>query len=162
VTIDPAVGGTVRESGPPAVVGVGIDLVELDRFTGVLERRARFVERVFTAGERDVRGRRGGSRVRGLAARFAAKEAVMKALGAGIGQIRFADVEITRAAGGAPSVVLHGSAAAHAAAMGVTAWHLSMTHTDRTAAAVAVASSGGGRATRAEGGGPVPTARAVR
>ncbi len=149
--------GAQREDGRPAgrnpaatggvvggVVGVGLDLVEIDRFAAVLERRSRLLDRVFTPAERGAPvARRGTARVAGLAGRFAAKEAVMKALGAGIGQVRFADVEITRPGGGAPSVVLHGSAAARASAIGVTGWHVSITHTQRTAAAVAVASARG-------------------
>ncbi len=135
--------GAPPSAPAPGVVGVGIDLVELDRFARVLERRSRFVDRIFTAAERDGLAGRRGARVPGLAGRFAAKEAVMKALGAGIGRLRFADVEIGRVEGGAPAVVLHGAAAARATAIGVTGWHVSITHTGRTAAAVAVASSGG-------------------
>lgn len=131
---------------PGAVVGVGVDLVEIDRFAGVLARRARFADRVFTPSERDAAGARPASRVPRLAGRFAAKEAVMKALGAGITDLRLADIEIGRAPGGAPVVTLHGTAAARAADRGVAGWHLSITHTARTAAAVAVASAGSGPA----------------
>ena len=77
--------------------------------------------------------------VPGLAARFAAKEAVMKALGVGIGAVALREVEVRRDVAGAPEVVLHGRAAALAAARGVTGWRLSLSHTAGSAMAVALA-----------------------
>ena len=77
--------------------------------------------------------------MKSLAARFGAKEAAMKALGAGLGAFRFREVEVVRAESGAPSLALHGAAAALAAERGVTAWQLSLTHTDSTAMAVVLA-----------------------
>ena len=74
-----------------------------------------------------------------LAARFAAKEAVMKALGHGMSSMGFAEIEVVRDESGAPSIVLARSAAEVAAAVGVSQWHLSLTHTDALAQAVAVA-----------------------
>jgi len=75
-----------------------------------------------------------------LAVRFGAKEAVMKALGAGLGAFAFRDVEVVRDDdSGAPSLALHGAAAARATARGVLAWHVSLTHTDTTAMAVVLA-----------------------
>ena len=74
-----------------------------------------------------------------LAARFAAKEAVLKALGVGIGSAAFRDVEVVRAESGEPHLVLTGSAAALAHARGVTRWHVSLTHTDTVAVASVVA-----------------------
>src|SRR5207244_1946900 len=68
-----------------------------------------------------------------LAARFGAKEAVMKALGVGLGAFKLRDVEVMRKRGGAPVVALHGKAAVLADERGVTAWHLSLTHTDSMA-----------------------------
>ncbi len=74
-----------------------------------------------------------------LAARFAAKEATMKALGVGLGAFSFHDVEVVREPSGAPRLRVSGAAAALAAERGVTVLHLSITHTDRTAEAVVAA-----------------------
>jgi len=122
----------------PAVIGLGLDAVDLDRFRRVLARRPGMLGRVFTAAERaDVSGR--ADPVPGLAARFAAKEAAMKALGVGLGAIGFADVEVVRGPGGAPVLRASGRAAELAGARGVTAWHVSLTHTDTVAVASVVA-----------------------
>ena len=97
--------------------------------------KERFLGRIFTGLE--VAFCRG--RASELAARFAAKEAVMKALGVGLGAFGFHDVEVVNAPSGKPGLVLRGKAAALAADRGVRGWELSLTHTDRTAHAVAVA-----------------------
>jgi len=120
------------------VVGVGIDAVDVDRFRVVLGRRRGFAERVFTAAERaEASARR--DPVPGLAARFAAKEAVMKSLSVGLGAFDFADVEVVRGEGGAPALTVTGRAAALAAERAVGGWHISLTHTATTAMAIAVA-----------------------
>lgn len=120
------------------MVGVGIDAVEVERFRLVLARRPRLAERVFTAAERaEAAGRH--DPVPGLAARFAAKEAVMKSLSVGLGAFDFVDVEVTRLPGGAPGLVVRGRAATLAGERAVAGWHLSLTHTAATAMAVAVA-----------------------
>ena len=75
----------------------------------------------------------------GLAARFAAKEAVMKSLSVGLGAFDFADVEVVRGEGGAPALTVTGRAAGLAAARSVGGWHVSLTHTAVTAMAVALA-----------------------
>lgn len=95
-------------------------------------------DRLFTDDERayGARARDGAPR---LAVRFAAKEAVMKALGVGVGAFAFRDVEVISAPSGQPSLVLRGQAAALADEQGVARWHLSLTHTDDSAHAVAVA-----------------------
>ena len=121
------------------IVGIGIDAVEIERVADLL---ARFEEagrgRVFTAVELSLAGD-GRRRAETLAARFAAKEATMKALGAGIGQgVEFNEIELLRDANGAPRVALRGGAAARAAAAGVTRVHVSMTHTATTATAIVV------------------------
>jgi len=95
-------------------------------------------ERLFTAGERAY-GERHRDPAPRLAARFAAKEAVMKALGVGLGDFGFHDVEVVAAPSGAPSLVLRGSAAAIARSAGVSSWRVSLTHTSLVAQAVAVA-----------------------
>jgi holo-[acyl-carrier protein] synthase len=119
-----------------STVGVGIDLVDVDRFAGVLARRPRLAARLFTAAERaDARG------AASLAARFAAKEATWKSLGRGLGATRFHDVEVRTTPSGAPQLVLTGRAAALARDARVAHWHVSLTHTDTCAAAVVVADS---------------------
>ncbi|HUQ39653.1 MAG TPA: holo-ACP synthase [Acidimicrobiales bacterium] len=121
------------------VLGVGLDAVDVARFRTVLERRPRLAERVFTEAERAY-GDRFGDPAPRLAARFAAKEAVMKALGVGLGAFAFHDVEVVRAESGAPSLQIGGAAAALAESLGVTSLHLSLTHTDVVAEAVVIAS----------------------
>lgn len=120
------------------LVGIGIDSVDLPRFAAVLQRRPSIAGRMFTAGEQDLVGH-AANPVPSLAARFAVKEAVMKALGVGIGSIDWTDVEVLRRESGAPSVSLTGRAAALADSMGVTGWQVSITHTDTVASAVVAA-----------------------
>jgi holo-[acyl-carrier protein] synthase len=120
------------------VAGVGIDAVDLPRFRAVLERRPGIVDRIFTPGEREYASSATDPAPR-LAARFAAKEAVLKALGVGIGAADFRDIEVVRGEGGAPRLALVGRAGALARAMGVTRWHMSLTHTDTVALASVVA-----------------------
>jgi holo-[acyl-carrier protein] synthase len=115
------------------VSGVGIDLLEIERFERALERRPRLAERVFTDAERAYAASRARPGMH-LAARFCAKEAVAKALGMTAWSWR--DVEVV-ATDGAPLVTLTGSVAARAAELGVTAT-VSLTHTDTTAGAVAL------------------------
>jgi holo-[acyl-carrier protein] synthase len=121
-----------------SVIGVGIDAVDVDRFRRTLARTPRLADRLFTAGERAYASRRNDPTER-LAARFAAKEAVMKALGVGIGAFAFNDVEIERASSGAPSLVLRGTAGALAADRGVREWKVSLSHTAHIAEAVVIA-----------------------
>jgi holo-[acyl-carrier protein] synthase len=118
--------------------GLGTDLVEVERFRLALARRVTLSDRLFTAGEQEYAYGQHDP-VKSLAARFGAKEAAMKALGAGLGAFRFREVEVVREESGAPSLALHGAAAALAAERGVTAWQLSLTHTDATAMAVVLA-----------------------
>ena len=120
-----------------ALRGIGIDAVEVDRFRQVINRTPGVVRRLFTEGEQAAARRRDPAQR--LAARFAAKEAVMKALGVGLGAFAFHDVEVVNAPSGKPSLVLRGKAAALAHDQGVRGWELSLTHTHRTAHAVAVA-----------------------
>jgi holo-[acyl-carrier protein] synthase len=116
------------------MIGIGIDAVEIGRFGRLLDRRPAMLERLFTTGERTV-----GSGVAGLAARFAAKEAAMKALGVGLGAFRFHDVEVVRLDSGAPELRVTGAAETLAAARGVRGWKVSLTHTSLVAEAVVVA-----------------------
>jgi holo-[acyl-carrier protein] synthase len=126
-----------------AIVGVGVDAVDVVRFRQVLNRRPHLAARCFTESERaDATG--SADAAQSLAARFAAKEAVMKALGTGIGGFAFTDVEVCRTTGrgatrNAPYLRLHGTAAELAGAQGAGAFHLSLTHTDGVAIAFVVA-----------------------
>ena len=120
------------------VIGVGIDAVDVDRYRRVLERTPGIAARTFTEGELGY-ARLVADPTQRLAARFAAKEAAMKALGVGLGACRLHDLEVVRAEGGAPALVLHGAATALAAALGVDRLLLSMTHTDLTAQAIVLA-----------------------
>lgn len=120
--------------------GHGLDLIETRRIGDVLDRHGeRFLDRVFTAAERE--GSTGlRRRVEHLAGRFAAKEAVAKALGTGVSDgMSWTEIEIVAQASGQPSVRLHGRAAAVAVRAGITSWSLSITHTSDHAAASAIA-----------------------
>jgi len=125
-----------------AIVGTGVDLVEVARVRAAIEHPqtgARFVARVFTDGERAYADARGVGRFESYAARFAAKEATMKALGVGWGaDATWLDVEVVRR-DGRPAIVLTGRAAATAAAAGVARLHLSLTHTATHALAHVIA-----------------------
>ena len=124
------------------LVGVGIDLVDVDRLAAVMRRRPGLAERVFTDRERATTAT--GTRVNErLAARFAAKEATMKALGVGLGAFALRDVEVIVSDAGTPSLVLAGGALAVAEGRGAGTLHLSITHTAGSAAAVVVAESVG-------------------
>ena len=123
------------------VSGIGIDAVDVPRFRRVLERRPTIVERVFTPGELAY-AEASNDPAPHLAVRFAAKEAVLKVLGVGIGALHWRDMEVVRAEGGAPGLSLTGGAAALSAARGVTRWHLSMSHTENVAVASVVAEGG--------------------
>jgi holo-[acyl-carrier protein] synthase len=120
------------------VLGVGTDLVDLDRFRLVLERTPSIVDRLFTEDEQRYADARSDPTER-YGARFAAKEAVLKAMGLGLGSVGFREIEVVRAESGAPSVVLHGRAATAARARGVGHWLLSMSHTATVAHAIAMA-----------------------
>jgi holo-[acyl-carrier protein] synthase len=125
-------------SAVSAVLGVGIDLCEVDRMRRVLARTPGFAGRVFTEDEQAYcRQRR--DPVERFAARFAAKEAVMKAMGVGLGACAFREVEVVRAESGAPSLALHSAAAELAAARGITGWHMSLSHTATVAEALVIA-----------------------
>ena len=114
-----------------AVVGVGVDVVDITRFTESLHRTPRLSERLFTAAERKLPPP-------SLAARFAAKEAVAKALGAPIG-LAWHDAEILRGDNGAPQLTVTGTVAAAADRLGVRSWHLSLSHDGGMAVAMVVA-----------------------
>ena len=130
-----------------AILGTGVDVAEVARLQAALEdpqTGARFKTRVFTAGEQRYCEKRGVARYQSYAARFAAKEAVMKALGHGWGRhVGWLDVEVVREPDGRPTIQLHGKAAATAAAAGIARLHLALTHTRELAVAQIVAERDG-------------------
>ena len=119
------------------VVGVGVDVVDIDRFVAALARRPRLAERCFTPAEAAYCQSRKFP-PQHFAARFAAKEAVGKALG--IGMTRWCEVEVVRGRG-APTIALHGRYAQRAADLGVGNIHISLTHGLASAIAFAIAES---------------------
>jgi holo-[acyl-carrier protein] synthase len=120
------------------VLGIGTDLVDLTRFRQVLHRTPTIVDRLFTAGEQAYASERRDP-TEPLGARFAAKEAVLKAMGLGLGAVAFREIEVVRASSGAPSLVLHGGAAELADERGVDRWLLTLSHTDHLAQAFVLA-----------------------
>jgi phosphopantetheine--protein transferase-like protein len=127
-----------RHSAVSAVVGAGVDLCEVDRMRRVLARTPGFAARVFTDDEQAYCRERRDPTER-FAARFAAKEAVLKAMGVGLGACAFREIEVVRAESGAPSLALHGAAAELAAARGIARWHVSLSHTSTVAEALVIA-----------------------
>jgi holo-[acyl-carrier protein] synthase len=121
------------------IVGVGVDLVEVARLATALDTWGeRLAQRLFTAAEA-VYCREQRQAARAFAARFAAKEAFLKALGTGLSHgIRWTEVEVTRAEGGRPALALAGAARAEAAGRGTRTAHLSLAHDRDYAVAVVV------------------------
>ena len=119
------------------IVSVGIDVVLVERFARALERTPLLVDRLFTDGERLTRSGNPRS-AESLAARFAAKEAVAKALGAPVG-MRWHDCEIVSDPDGRPWLTVSGTVAAVAAERGINRWHLSLSHDGGIASAMVVA-----------------------
>jgi holo-[acyl-carrier protein] synthase len=113
------------------ILGVGVDVVDVARFQAILARRPALLERLFTPDERTLAPA-------SLAARFAAKESVAKALGAPAG-LAWQDCEVVSAASGRPSLVLRGTVAAAAASLGIEHWHVSLSHDAGIASALVVA-----------------------
>lgn len=121
------------------IVGVGIDVAEIERFARSLERTPGLADRLFTPAELSLPGggRRGAA---SLAARFAAKEALAKALGAP-GGLRWTDAEVRTEENGRPRLAVSGTVAALASELGVRHWHVSLSHDGGVASAVVVAES---------------------
>ena len=112
------------------IVGIGVDVCEVDRFAAALDRTLRLRDRLFAPAERDLP-------IASLAARFAAKEAVAKALHTP-GTLRWHDCVVERIPGGPPTLRVTGTVAARAVELGVTRWHLSLSHDAGIAAALVV------------------------
>jgi holo-[acyl-carrier protein] synthase len=113
------------------IVGIGVDIVDLERFGLSIERTPHLGERLFTSFER-------AARPESLAAAFAAKEAVAKALGAP-GNLEWHDVEVRHDDSGRPYLLVTGTVAAAAAARGILRWHVSLSHDGGAAVAMVVA-----------------------
>lgn len=121
------------------VKGVGIDLIRIKRIAGVYRRRPkRFLKKIFTPQEIEIIMKKGNP-LPSIAARFAAKEAVAKALGCGIGVIRWCEMEILPGKRGKPQVFLKGSAARWAENSGIKGVEVSMSHDGSYAIAKAIA-----------------------
>ncbi len=123
------------------IVGHGIDIVEIAKFKATLSKsKNQFESRCFTALESQIADEAGVNRVLCLAGRFAAKEAVLKALGTGWSQgIAWKDVEIERLPTGSPSVVLYAKAKEIANQLGIAGWFVSISHEESYAIASAIA-----------------------
>ena len=118
-------------------VEVGVDVIEIHRVQRVLDRHGqRFLTRIYTARERE----RYGGRTQELAARFAAKEATMKALGTGVRGVRWRDIEVLPNRRGKPIIVLHETAKRRAELLGLVYWSVSLTHSRGDAMAIVIAS----------------------
>jgi holo-[acyl-carrier protein] synthase len=113
------------------ILGIGVDVVDIARLETALERTPGLRDRLFTEAEK-------GLPVRSLAARFAAKEAIAKSLGAP-GNLRWHDVTVHRTVGGPPRIDASGTVAARAAELGVRTWHITISHDAGIASAMVIA-----------------------
>jgi holo-[acyl-carrier protein] synthase len=114
----------------------GVDLIEISRVQKVVSRHGKhYLERVYTPAELELCGKRAES----LAGRYAAKEAVAKALGCGIGDVEWKEIEVLGDEQRAPVLYLHGKAAQKAVELGLTTWSVSLSHSQSHAVAVVVA-----------------------
>jgi holo-[acyl-carrier protein] synthase len=129
------------------IISSGVDLAEVDRIEAALEdprTGRRFRQRVFTEKEIAYCEKKQRGKYESYAGRFAAKEAVMKALGSGWGaKVRWLDIEVVRARSGKPEIVLHDRTAQLAAELGIRRWTLSITHTKGHGLAFVIAQDDG-------------------
>lgn len=117
-------------------LATGVDLIEVGRIESAIQRYGeRFLRRIFTSRELSITH----SRAESLAARFAGKEAVAKALGVGIGEVSWLDVEVLSSSSKQPELHLHGNAAQIAADLGLTRWAISLSHSQEFAIAIVTA-----------------------
>ena len=125
------------------IIAIGVDLAEVGRIKSALENPAtgtRFRNRVYTEGEQRYCESRRAGKYQSYAARFAAKEAAMKALGRGWGPyVGWLDVEVMRRRGSRPEIILHGKAKEYAVSLGIIRFHLALTHTNTLAEAQVIA-----------------------
>jgi holo-[acyl-carrier protein] synthase len=114
----------------------GVDIIEIDRLAQISPGiRERFINRVYTESEKVICGDNNAC----FAGRFAAKEAVSKVLGTGIGEIKWKDIEILRGKAGEPIIVLHANAKAKAIEIGIQTWAISISHSRSLAIAFVIA-----------------------
>lgn len=123
-----------------SVLGLGVDVVDIARFRAVLDRRPAMAARLFSADELAYAASLANPAPT-LAGRFGAKEAVMKALGVGIGAVDWTDIAVLRRSGGRPEMLVQGRAAELAARRGVGSWEVSISHTDDLASVTVLALS---------------------
>jgi holo-[acyl-carrier protein] synthase len=123
------------------VIGIGVDVVDVERFARALARTPALKTRLFGSLDTQDIGS-GRAEVLSLAARFAAKEATLKALGGNIPDFSWHDVQVSRHPGQAPTLSVTGGADIRAVEKGITSWHLSMSHDGPVAIAFVVASGG--------------------
>jgi len=117
-------------------LATGVDLIEIDRIETVMSRQGKaWLERIFTPAELEYCGKRAES----LAGRWAAKEAVAKALGSGIGDVAWKEIEILGDEQNAPTLTLHGAAETRAKELGLTNWSVSISHSQSHSVALVVA-----------------------
>ena len=121
------------------IVGLGLDVVDVARVASILERSAESFLRRILHPEEDAARARTAEGPAYISGQFAAKEAVMKALGTGMAGAAFGEIAVLRGDSGAPRLELHGATADRAQELGITSWHVSITHSRTTAAAVAIA-----------------------
>ena len=121
------------------IVGMGVDVVDLERIRQALERTGeRFVRRIYTPAEEEY-CRRHRDPIPHFAVRFAAKEALFKALGTGWAKgVQWRDVEVDRSGGGAPRLLLRDEAHKHSLALGTTVVHCTLSHSEHSAVAVVI------------------------
>jgi holo-[acyl-carrier protein] synthase len=117
-------------------LSTGVDLIEIDRVQTVIARHGeKYLNRIYTSNELEQSSRRPES----LAVRFAAKEAVSKALGCGIGEVAFKDIEVLSDEHNAPVLRLHGAAERKAGELGLKTWSISLSHDLKQAIVMVVA-----------------------
>lgn len=138
-----ALGGRLWFNHRMQVIGHGIDLADTHRVAALIERHGeRFLTRVFSAAERRYCEANAKRRMEHYAARFAAKEATLKAIGTGWTRgIAWTDVEVVRQPSGQPALRVHGKVAEIATQLGVTSWVISISHTETTAMASVIATA---------------------
>ncbi len=135
---EPTAAASAASGRAGRVIGIGVDAVDVDRYRAVLARTPRLTERTFTSGELEY-ARRQLDPTQRLAARFAAKEATMKALGVGLGACKLRDIEVVHEDDGRPRLALHAAAHDLATARGAKRFLVTMTHTDHVAIAYVAA-----------------------
>ncbi len=119
------------------MISIGVDVVDIARMATIVGRQPRFVDRVFTAGEREYCERAADPAER-FAARFGAKEAGLKALGVGLGGADFVDLSVGKKESGEPILLVSGRAERRASELGITSWLLTLSHSDTVACAIVV------------------------